>query len=158
MLRVRSRFRLWVSMPPLVLFKLVAARLRALLRVHAYSTFRYHRKEGGGTIAVVAPISGLGESDTGRNDTCGVGQSDTEHNDASVGFEGLRCHVPSPRFGYNVMYSGFFHWTGLESHFLDRSVSRFFSSLSGSASSWLLGGGGRLRACSLDPDLRVGEV
>ena len=40
-------------------------------------------------------------------------------------------------------------WTGPESKFLDRSVSRFFSSRSGSASSSLRGGGGDVAARAL---------
>ena len=136
-----------------------------------------HHLEGGGrTISSVPPIWGCGQGNptrfiVGLNDTvssAGVAPVGVVC-DAPKSCDGLpvqKCgpvslHVPNP--GSPIPGSPNIgpvwspnNWTGPESKFLDRSVSRFFSSRSGSASSWLRGG--RHRSLSRDVDLRVGEV
>ena len=114
------------------------------------SPFRYHLEEGGGTVAAIAPISGLGEW-TQAATTPAVLVNPTRSIMTPPWI--LRVYMyPIPGLATRTLgvyvgpvWSPNF-WTGQSP----------VSSLSGSASSWLLGG--RLRACSLDPDLRVGEV
>ena len=149
-LRFGWHFRLWSSIPPLVLIVLVVA-VSVLSFVFASSS----HLDGGGRPTRSLLYRGLGQSDPAIRPVVSVKMTRW----VLVVYmynPGCTCTQSRESKYWTGLESNF--WTGLESKFLDRSVSRFFSSRSGSASSWLRGGGGRLRARSLDADLRVGEV
>ena len=124
----------------------------------------HHLGGGGRTIALVPPIWGWGQDNptpfmVGQNDTVGsagvapVGVvGDAPKSCTCDGLPVQSCgpvslHVPNPGSpnpgspNIGPVWSPNF-WTGPESKFLDRSVSRLFSSRSGSASSSLRGEGG----------------